>query len=67
MNKVKAIKKYEYINDIGEPKILVIGDKIDNGKYPYNLWSNRTGDLCGYGTLEEEELKDWLNHYGVEM
>ena len=59
------IKEYNYINDINEPKKLVVYP-LKDGVHPYALWSRRTGDLCGNGTLTPERLHQWLEHYGLK-
>lgn len=59
------IKEYEYINDINEPKKLVVYP-LKDGVYPCFLWSTRTGDCCGSGSLTPDRLHDWLAHYGLE-
>lgn len=59
------VKKYDYINDINEPKRLVVYP-LENGAHPCTLWSRRTGELCGGGNLTPDELREWLAHYGLE-
>lgn len=59
------IKEYNYVNDINEPKKLVVYP-LKDGKYPCILWSTRTGDFCGSGNLTPDELHNWLAHYGLE-
>lgn len=58
-------RSYDYINDIGEPKRICVEDKNDNGEYPITIWSTRTGDFCGSGTITEEKLEEWFEHYGI--
>ncbi len=58
-------KEYDYVNDINEPKKLVVYP-LKDGTYPCMLWSRRTGDLCGHGNLTPDELHDLLAHYGLE-
>ena len=59
------MKEYNYINDIGEPKRLVVYE-IKNGKYPVVLWSMRTGDWCGSREMTEKELTEYLKHYNIK-
>lgn len=59
------IKEYDYINDLNEPKKLVV-HPLKNGVYMCTLWSRRTGDFCGSGKLTSDELHDMLAHYGLE-
>lgn len=60
-------KIYNYINDIGEPKIIVIStEKSESGNYFFSLWSNRTRGLCGYGEKTKEQVKQFLEHYSIE-
>lgn len=59
------IKEYNYINDINEPKKLVV-HPLKDGVYPCTLWSRRTGDFCGSGNLTPDGLHEWLAHYGLE-
>ena len=59
------MKEYNYINDIGEPKKLVVYDLKDE-KYSVVLLSRRTGDCCGTGELTPQELSDYLKHYNIK-
>lgn len=58
-------KIFNYTNDIGESKKIVIGKLTDEGYY-VSLWSNRTGDLCGHGYITKEKLFDYLKHYNIK-
>ena len=60
-------KSYCYVNDIGEPKELVVEFPPKNGEYSVILWSRRTGDLCGSGKMTYQRLKEYLEHYGVQI
>lgn len=52
------MKKYRYVNDLGEPKILdVFEPKKPDGKYHCILWSGRTGEHCGSSNLTRDELE----------
>ena len=59
------MKEYTYVNDIGEPKKIVIGEKNTDDTFPIFLWSLRTGDYCGGGKMTKEELEHYFNHYGI--
>lgn len=60
-----AIKEYDYVNDMNEPKKLVVYP-LKDGVYPCTLWSRKTGDWCGSGNLTPDKLHDWLAHYGLK-
>ena len=47
--------------------MMCVSEQNDKGKYCITLWSMRTGDCCGMAVLTEEEIKDWLSHYGVAI
>lgn len=59
------VKEYDYINDINEPKKLVVYP-LKNGVYTCILWSRRTGDMCGYYNFTPDELHNFLAHYGLK-
>ena len=61
------MKEYNYVNALGYHKKLVVGPIDKNGKYPVTLWCTDNGEFCGSGKFTSEELKDWLNHYGIEV
>lgn len=56
------MKEYNYTNDLGYHKKLIIGE-LKDGKYPVTLWSNDTGDFCGTGNMTPQQLTDFLIHY----
>jgi len=58
------MKEYNYINDFGISKKLVVGE-IKDGKYPITLWENEHGEFCGSGTFTPKQLIDYLAHYGI--
>ena len=58
---------YAYINDIGERKIIYVEESDKVGMYTITIWSVRTGDFCGTSIFTRNQLKDFLNHYGVEI
>lgn len=61
---MKVIKEVNYINDMGHNKKIVIFEPKDD-KYPFELWSNQTGDWCGNGKKTKEELNEYFEHYHV--
>ena len=56
--------EYTYTNDLGYHKKIVI-DSVEDGKFNFQLWSMDTGDFCGYGEMDADELREFLNHYGI--
>ena len=59
-----CLKESNYVNDIGEMKKIVVYPMKD-GKYPFSLWSLRTGDFCGNGEKTAEELNEFYQHYRI--
>ncbi len=59
-----CIKEADYVNDIGEMKKIVVYP-MKNGKYPFSLWSMRTGDFCGSGEKTKDEINDFFQHYRI--
>lgn len=59
---------YDYINDIGEPKILIL-HKYPNlqGLTSFQIWSQSTGDYCGSGYMTPQQLEDFCNHYKITV
>jgi hypothetical protein len=57
-------KKYQYTNDMGEPKTLMVTQKGET--YNFSIWSNRTGDFCGGGQMTKEQLDEFLSHYHIK-
>ena len=64
MKYVGCLKEFDYINDIGRFKKIVVYPEKD-GKYPFSLWSNETGDFCGNGEKTLEQLNDFMMHYKI--
>ena len=61
------MREYNYVNDIGHLKKIVIDNKKNkNGKYNFSLWSLQTGDFCGNGEKTKEDIDDFLKHYKIE-
>lgn len=58
------MKEYNYTNDLGYHKKLIIGE-LKDGKYSVTLWSNDTGDFCGTGSMTPQQLTDFLIHYHI--
>ena len=58
-------KTFDYINGLGIPKRLVVGEMKD-GKYHVTLWEMRHGEFAGSGNMTPEELNDYLAHFGIE-
>lgn len=59
-----CLKELNYVNDIGEPKKIVVYPPKD-GEYPVHLWSLKTGDFCGSGKFTLEKLNDFMDHYKI--
>ena len=64
MKFIGCIKECNYVNDIGRFKKIVVYAPKD-GKYPFDLWSNETGDFCGHGMKTREELNEFFQHYRI--
>ncbi len=65
MKGVESMKEFNYINDLGARKKLVVYPLNESGKHPVTLWCMENGELAGTGELTPEEVKDWLAHYGI--
>lgn len=57
-------KTYQYVNDIGYNKLLVVRERKDNN-YDTQIWSQDTGDFCGSAICSQQELNDFLMHYHI--
>ena len=59
---------YDYINDVGEPKILIL-HKFPNlqGLTGFQIWSQRTGEYCDSGYMTPQQLKNFYNHYKITV
>ena len=58
------VKVFDYINDLGCPKQMVVSPKDANGQYFVTIWNMLNGEHCGSGHATFEEVYDFLAHYG---
>lgn len=57
-------KIFNYINDLGYHKQLVVEDVPgEDGFFIMIFW---TGGLCGTGHMTRTEVNEFLEHYGLE-
>ena len=60
--------EYTYTNDLGyRKKIVVESVNVEDGKFPFQIWSMDTGDFCGSGNITADELREFLHHYGITI
>ena len=61
--------KYNYTNSLGWRKSLIVNtDKInENGRFPVSLWCLDNGEFCGNGDMTYQELKEYLEHFGIAI
>ncbi len=59
-----VLKEYNYTNDIGRLKKIVIHEPKED-IYTFDIWSRETGDYCGYGQKNKKEMNEFLSHYGL--
>ena len=57
-------RTFDYVNDRGYHKCLVVEDIPEDDKLECLLFGN--GELCGRGMLYRTEINQMLEHYGVE-
>lgn len=57
-------KTFNYINDLGCPKQMVVSPKDTNDQYPVTIWNLRNGEHCGSSRVTFKELHDFLAYYG---
>ena len=55
---------FNYINDIGYHKQLVVEDIPENDELHVELFAY--GELCGVGDMTREKINQYLEHYGVK-
>lgn len=58
------MQEFNYINDLGYPKKLVVRPLNGKGLYAITLWNMANGECCGMGEATTQELKDFLLNYG---
>lgn len=58
--------EYTYTNDLGCRKKIVI-ESVEDGKFHFQLWNMDTGDFCGRGSMDADELRAFLYHYGITI
>ena len=58
---------FDYVNDLGCHKRLIIKPLNDDGLYAHTLWNMENGECCGSGKATMQELKEFLAHYGLEF
>ena len=58
------MKEYNYINDLGCPKKLVVRPLNGKGEYTTTIWNILNGECCGIGQATAKELNEFLAHYG---
>jgi len=63
---VEIMKEYFYVNDNGYHKRLVITEEHENGSVHFQVWCEDNGEFCGHGDMTNEELNNFLQHYGVQ-
>ena len=63
---IMILKEYDYTNDIGWPKKMVI-DAPEDGKYNVTIWDRKHGEYCGGGRKTIDELNEILAHYGLPL
>ena len=61
------MKEYNYVNDLGVPKKLLVWPINENGKHPFIMWCMSNGEMSNSGEVTDEELKDFLSHYDIEV
>ena len=57
-------KTFNYVNDLGYHKQLVVEDVPENDKLFVMLFGH--GELCGSDYMTRAEINEFLEHYGVE-
>lgn len=60
------MEEYNYTNAYGYHKKLVVYPIGENGLRHVELWCWDNGEWCGCGDFTEEELAQYLDHFGVE-
>ena len=60
------MKEFNYVNDLGCPKKLVVYEKNEEGLYPVVLWNMMNGECCGSTQMNAQEIKDYLTHYHID-
>lgn len=58
------MQEFNYINDLGCPKKLVVRPLNDKGLYATTIWNMANGELCMVGEATAQELDDFLRYYG---
>jgi len=61
--------EYHYTNSLGWRKSLVVNtDKVnENGQFPVTLWCLDNGEFCGHDYMTYQELKEYLEHFGIAI
>ena len=63
LNNMSLEKIYCYKNDLGYYKNIHIQKNPETNIIDFRIYSSETGDLTGSGTMTEDELDIFLNHY----
>lgn len=58
------MKEFNYINDLGCPKKLVVRPLNGKGLYATTIWNMWNGECCGVGEATAQELDEFLKNYG---
>jgi len=66
MKGVEIMKEYNYKNDCGYNKKLLV-ELREDGDYNFSIWSMDTGDFCGAGSMTKEKLDAFLEHYHIHI
>lgn len=60
------ILNYTYKNGLGHAKTLTVYIKTnENGKFPIEIWDNKTGENCGSGECTKDQIVAFLNNYEI--